>query len=381
MPNSSALFPLSYELSRDRFRQNLIAAKEGWPDAQLYSRRLDHPEDLTIDWISAPATRQSEKILILTTAEHGIEGYVGSAMMQLFIENDLQRLNPRNTGLLLVHTINPWGMKHMRRTNAHNVDLNRNFVLDSADLDASFNPQYRQLQSFFAPARPLPAIALARLQFAFGLARQALGVSAKTLRSAALLGQYHHQQGIHYGGDKFQEETRVLISLYRQAFQSADQLLHLDMHTGWGPRYQMSLINSYLEQQSSAELRQRFDYPQIVAATGDEFYAMRGDMIDYVYLLRKKEFPHKRLYATSFEFGTYGARLVDEIRSLRATIIDNQLYWHSAPSRRTQEWVAREFRELFYPQEKKWQAKALQDAHRAFNGILRAEGFIRTRWG
>ncbi len=99
------------------------------------------------------------------------------------------------------------------------------------------------------------------------------------------------------------------MDLYRQALQAYDQILHLDMHTGYGPRYQMSLVNSVLETTTSQEFVQKFDYPLVVAANREEFYAIRGDMIDYVYALRNGEFPGKKLYATSFEFGTLGDRL------------------------------------------------------------------------
>ena len=376
MSDRSALFPSSYHTSRDRFRLYLEQVSARWPSAVLCSHRLEQPEDLTIDWISARAHEKPEKILLLTTAEHGIEGFVGSAVMQLFVEKFLHRLNPLNTSLLMVHTINPWGMKHMRRTNPNNIDLNRNFVYDLADLDPAFNPQYQQLQSFFAPDRPLPGVAMTRLQYALDFFKQSRRSDLKNLRTVGLLGQYNHQQGIHYGGDCIQEETQVVMTLFRMAFEDANQLVHLDMHTGWGPRYQMSLVNSYLEQRSSAELRQRYDYAQIVAATGDEFYTMRGDMIDYIYTLRNKEYPSKKLYATSFEFGTFGSNTSAERRGLRAMILENRLYWFGAKSNWTRAWVGREFLEFFYPQEKHWQTKALKDAEQAFLGILKAEGFL-----
>ena len=108
---------------------------------------------------------------------------------------------------------------------------------------------------------------------------------------AARLGQYHHPKGTHYGGDSIQEETKVIMGLYREAFQMCNHIIHLDMHTGWGPRYQMSLINSSLDPRSSAECVQEYHYPRIAAATADEFYALQGDMIDYVYTLRNIEFP------------------------------------------------------------------------------------------
>ena len=109
MEDILALFPKTYEASRERFRQNLVIIQKYWLGAELSQHRIAGDEDLTIDWIHSPALEKNEKVLVFTTAEHGIEGYVGSAMQQRFIEKYLPRFDPRTTGLLLVHAINPWG--------------------------------------------------------------------------------------------------------------------------------------------------------------------------------------------------------------------------------------------------------------------------------
>jgi hypothetical protein len=297
-------------------------------------------------------------------------------MLQRFIEVYLPRLDPKTTDLLLLHMINPWGMKHRRRANANNVDLNRNFVWSPDEIEPSFNPEFVRLDTFINPPSPVPGKLTSKLLFLSGYVKHALKMGAKSLEATSLLGQYSHPKSIHYGGNAIQEETRVLTSLYREAFQQCDHILHLDIHTGWGPRYQMTLINSCLEERGSEEFSLRFSYPLVAAATPDEFYAMRGDMIDYVYTLKEKEFPNKYLYSTSFEFGTYGESTAANIRGLRSMILENQMYWYGAKDERTQVWVEEEFLELFFPQEKKWQAKAVADGDQAFEGILRAEGFI-----
>ena len=120
-------FPTSYEDSRERFKLSLSLLQSKWPDARLESHPLKEHPDLSIDWIWAEPPKK-ENLVIISTAEHGIEGYVGAAMMKVFIEEFAPQLNPENTGLLLVHAINPWGMKHRYRVNPNNVDLNRNFV-------------------------------------------------------------------------------------------------------------------------------------------------------------------------------------------------------------------------------------------------------------
>jgi len=78
--------PASYEASRGGFRASLTAVQRFWPGARLDQHTLAGGEGLSIDWISADALEQKEKVIILTAGEHGIEAYAGTALMQLFIE-------------------------------------------------------------------------------------------------------------------------------------------------------------------------------------------------------------------------------------------------------------------------------------------------------
>jgi hypothetical protein len=373
-----SLFLDSYQASRQRFMKSLDQVRALWPDVRHHQHHLSSHDDLTIDWFESRALEVNWKALIFTTGEHGIEGYVGSAMLQRFLDEHLARLNPKNTGLLLVHAINPWGMEQKRRTNANNVDLNRNFVYDPGTLDPTFNQDYARLDRVFNPAQPVRNLWASNARFAFGLSRFLPRKQWDRLRGIWLLGQYHQPRGIHYGSTQIEEETGVLMERYRDAFRTYERILHLDMHTGYGPRYQMSLVDSVYEARSSAELSAAFDYPLVLAANPDEFYAIHGDMIDYVYTLRDRDFPQKQLYSTSFEFGTFGATLSARLRTLRAMILENQSYWYGAVSENTKARVQREFQELFYPIEPEWRAKAVADADRAFRGILRAEGYAET---
>jgi hypothetical protein len=94
-----------------------------------------------------------------------------------------------------------------------------------------------------------------------------------------------------------------------------------------------------------------------------------------VYTLVKNEFPGQRLYSTSFEFGTYGDSTLAALRSLRASILENQLYWLGA-SPGAQARVKYDFQELFLPEQERWREAAITNARRALEGILGAEGFL-----
>ena len=375
MTNIQSLFPETYESSREQFRNNLSFVQSMWPKAKLFQHKLPGNEDLTIDWIYSDATGSNQKGFILTTGEHGVEGYVGSAMMQLFIEKYLPRLDPRNTGILLLHAINPWGMKHHRRGNKDNIDLNRTFLYN-IDHDPDFNPAYDRIAKFLNPGTKIQNLLFDDIDYTINLFWHIARMGMKNFRHALLLGQYRDPKGLYYGGKKRPEETQTLMTLYKQMMSSYDQILHLDMHTGYGPRYQMSLVNSAYDKGSSEYFVKRFNYPLVVAATPDEFYAIRGDMIDYIYTLRQNEFPNKRLYATSFEFGTLGDTMYGLFQSPRVMIHENRAYWYGTRNDNLLAKAKHGFEELFNPEAKDWKEKAVADGDQAFAGILKAEGYI-----
>jgi len=376
MSELSNLFPDTYEFSRDRFRKNLAAVQALWPQAELSNHPLSGSEDLTIDWIYTEARIENEKVFILTTAEHGVEGYVGSAMLQRFIERYMPRFNPDDTGLLLVHAINPWGMKHKRRTNANNVDLNRNFVWDASLIDPQFNPGQRQVDSFVNPKKPVNGYRRANLLYMLRLPFYLVTIGFAAFKKYSMLGHYRNPQGVHFGGDRYQEETLTMMNLYQETFAKYNQILLLDMHTGYGPRYQMNLVNSGYEKTSAQDLADRFAYPAIMTANTDDFYELRGDMIDYVYQLQQQKFPDKRIYANSYEFGTYGYSVLEMVRSMRAMSLENRAFHFGCGDQNTLQRVRHDFEEAFSPQAEDWRAKAVADGDQAFEGIFKAEGFM-----
>jgi len=375
MTDIQSLFPETYETSRERFRNHLTTVQSMWDNAKLFQHKLAGDEDLTIDWIYSDTTDSNHKVFILTTGEHGVEGFVGSAMLQLFIEKYMPKLDPRNTGILLVHAINPWGMKHHRRGNKDNIDLNRTFLYD-VDHDPNFNPDYDKIAKFLNPGTKVANLFLDNIAYTLQLFWHIACIGMKNFRHALLLGQYRDPKGLYYGGTKRPEETQSLMELYKQMMNSYEQILHLDMHTGYGPRYQMSLVNSAYDKGTSEYFVKRFNYPLVVAATADEFYAIRGDMVDYEYLLSKNEFPEKRFFATAYEFGTLGNFMYGLFHSPRVMVHENRAYFHGTKNEKLLARVKNGFEELFNPEAKDWKEKAVTDGDQAFKGILEAEGYI-----
>ena len=123
-------------------------------------------------------------------------------------------------------------------------------------------------------------------------------------------------------------------------------------------------------------MARRFNYPLIVAATPSDFYTVTGDITEYFYQLRDEKYPSKKLFATCFEFGTFGDSLPAQIRSMRATILENRLFQHGAKSDALRSAVRKEYEELFFPTEAKWRDKAMADCKEAMEGVFAAYGVL-----
>ena len=370
------MYPSSYQSSREQFRSLLDRVRARWANARLISHAPDG-DDLTIDAISAEASETPAQRLIITTGEHGIEGYLGAVFVHWFADEFLSQLDPRRTGLLLVHAINPWGMAQRRRVNRSNVDVNRNFLAAEDGFPNDPNVDYASLQALLNPTGQLRSIGRSSARMASHLLPSLIKIGTVRVQAAFTIGQYRFPRGVYYGGDVVQPEAQFMIDLYREQWRGYQQVVHLDVHTGYGPRDQMSIVNSPLEARSSEELARAFDYPLIVKAVPGEFYAIRGDMIDFVYRLQQAEFPALKLYSTTLEFGTFGTSLLGGLRSMRALVLENQLHHYGAVHDKVRQQVQNEFAELFMPSDEAWQAKAHADAQQAMQGIFTAEGLLQ----
>ena len=364
----NSLFPSSYEISRARFLRDVELLRPKWHSSLLEALPLKNFPNLCIDWFWAEP-RFKENLIIVSTGQHGIEGYVGSAMLKLFTDEFAPRINPESTGLLLVHIMNPWGMKNHYRENPKYDDLNRNFVFDG-NFSPTINPDYDLIGKFLNPQKPARTLSAEAIPFLAKVIKNMISPGRARVQAASLLGQHRHPKGIYYGGTEPQEETDVLMELYRTGLAKYQNFVQVDMHTGYGPRYQMTVIVPPLDPTPSADATKKFNYPLVQKIDADEFYAISGDMGEYVYHLRDAEFPDKKAFACGFEFGTFGESLPALIRSLRITVLENQLRHHGAVSPQAEEQIHAEYEELFFPAEEKWREKALADCRQAFEGIF-----------
>lgn len=340
----------------------------------LESHVISAEEGLYIDTIYIPSKGEQTNLIVLTTGVHGIEGYIGSVMLDVFWDEVYGTLDKNNTGVLVVANVNPYGMKYHRRYNENNVDLNRNFILDWTTHDMTVNKDYPKCDEFLGPKSTIGNIFWHEVGFLGSLAGQVITNGADTISNALLGGQYEYAEGVYYGGNGDEASTVFLKDVFKNTLEGKyENIVHIDIHSGYGPRYNMVIFNSVFDTMTEAETRELFGYDNIIAIDSEDFYPTTGDTTDYFYRLKEQMKSNKSLFSTCFEFGTIGDSFLDSIISMKYTIEENQNHWNPSSDSVTNKIIKERYQELFYPTEKKWREKTVEDFAKACKGVLDAK--------
>ncbi len=362
-------FP-SFDETRVRFRKHFLNIHEIYPESHFHTKLISTDEKDEIAWIEADPLVERKNLLIISIGQHGIEGYFGFEVFDLFMKEFLPQINPRETGLLIIHPINPWGMRNLRKVDRDSVDLNRNFIPRDRWDTLSRENKYPKISQLVTPQKPVGNLAAGKIALYARLIYCLIKFGRTAILRGALQGQYFNPEQFYYGGSEPQEPTRQLMELFDEHCPRYEKVMHIDMHTGYGPRERMSVVCSPYDPRSSAEIATLIHYPDVVKTNPEEFYEIHGDMIDYQYQHVFSKMPGKTCFAATFEFGTYGDSTLAGMRSLHTMIIENQNYRHGAIHPAVAAEVKRRFVELYYPSDPEWKKRALENARRAWNGIL-----------
>ena len=377
-PADSYAYSDSFYTSYDEIRTHLLDRVDSLVNSGISvehsSYAIDESDGLYIDKVYLPSSGERTNLILLTTGVHGMEGYIGSVMLDVFFEEIYPTLNTENTGILIVANVNPYGMKYMRRYNENNVDLNRNFIEDWDNFDRSSNKEYPKVDKFLQPEGKMGNAFWHEVGFYLSLAKEAIFTGADTISDALLTGQYEYPEGVYYGGDGDEKSTAYLKGVFKECLNSEyENIVHVDIHSGYGPRYNMVIFNSVQDETTEAEAVEMFGYDYIIAVDSEEFYPTFGDTTDYFYRLKNGMESDKELYSTCFEFGTIGDGFIDSILSLKYTVDENRQHWYPTDNEITEAVVRENYYELFYPTETKWREKTVEDFKDAIFGVLGAK--------
>mmetsp|Transcript_27504 Transcript_27504/g.39393 ORF Transcript_27504/g.39393 Transcript_27504/m.39393 type:complete len:490 (-) Transcript_27504:68-1537(-) len=244
------------------------------------------PERDTVDAMLLTMRVPEDHVHIIhSSGTHGVEGYLGSAVQirflhELFLQNEALLMqnkeqekasadgNGKVQKILLIHAVNPFGMRHHRRTNENNVDLNRNVLAPDktkavierdanyfgyVDMDPALNPvdsrtqgrreNLPELSSFdtiHTFMKEMGSIASVVGSIVKIIASKGYSNAKRTIVSA----QYHKKAGVFYGGSGGWENSVIAVqhaidefagfSLSSGNADAQSKVFWIDVHTGLG---------------------------------------------------------------------------------------------------------------------------------------------------
>ena len=340
------MFHPTYDDARAAFRSMSADAGGTLHAWEIIPSETGEAEGLTID---AAVFGEGAKALILSSGLHGVEGFAGSAV-QLDL---LRRGLPDDIRVVLLHALNPYGMAKLRRVNENNVDLNRNFLADGESYSGS-SDGYRRLDPLLNPSRPVsgPDWMIARTVL------QILRHGYNTLKTAVVGGQYDFPKGLFFGGDELQAAPRTLLAELPSLLEGANQIVHIDFHTGLGKSGTYALLVD-TDAGSAQHIRFRDAYGDRVQpwdADHGVAYKIRGGLPEAMVRLFGA-----RTDVITCEFGTLPA-----LKVLKALRTENQAtHWGGDLDRAKAGLLA-----AFRPSSAKWERAIIEGGARVVNQAI-----------
>ncbi|MCF6358515.1 MAG: M14 family metallopeptidase [Draconibacterium sp.] len=354
-------FHNSYDESRSAFRIQANKIQTKFDSVQLFSRNVPSKIDnnLTIDFCYIPAQNETEKFIIITSGTHGVEGYVGSAVQQMFMNEILTDEMLDDVGVLLVHSVNPFGFKYSRRVTENNVDFNRNCDTEQT-LFSSENEGYGKLIGMLNPEGKVNSGSLKNRFFMLVAINQLVRKSMASLRQAILQGQYEYPRGLYFGGTDFEPQIEILGAVFKEYATDYETVFNIDLHTGYGSRGEAHLFpNPIDDKKIKSGLENIFKGYEINWGDSDDFYIINGSFTDYI----GKLLANKTYYPMVLEFGTLNSQsTVGSIKSIHNMVLENQGVQHGFKSAKDSLKIMHSFMEMYNPTSEKWRTKIMDDS-------------------
>jgi hypothetical protein len=354
-------FQKSYVESREAFYLQVKGLKTKFNGVQLFYRKVPSKidNDLTIDFCYIPAQKEPKKLLIFSSGVHGVEGFVGSAVQQMFMNEVLDGEMLDEVGILLVHGINPYGFKYIRRVTENNIDFNRNCHTENS-LFASGNDGYEDLYGMLNPEGKADLGSLKNKFFMMVAINKLLKESMASLRQAVLQGQYEYDQGLYFGGNRFEPQLEILSEVFKEVSSDYDTVFNIDLHTGFGERGTSHLFpNPIDDNKVKASLETIFAGYEINWGDSKDFYIINGSFTDYI----GKLLPDKFYLPMMLEFGTLNSKTtLGSVKSIHNMVMENQGTQYGYKSTEDSLKIKQSFMEMYNPSSDKWRTKIMNDS-------------------
>lgn len=347
--DAAAWFSQSYREAREKF---LAAADR----ANLDVHSHPHPmvgrdgEALAMD-IARFGPADAKRLLILSSACHGVEGFCGSAAQAMLLgDAEFHRnAHARGVAVLYVHALNPYGFSWWRRVTHENVDLNRNFV--DFDQPLPKNAAYDDIAHALVPSHwpPTPENEAALMRYA-----QQHGLRA--LQQAVTAGQYEHPEGLFFGGHNPTWSRQTLTHVLQDHASQCEHLGWIDFHTGLGPEgHGERIFSGFGNDRAGFDRAKAWWGPAVTSTTSGTSSAveLEGEMWRAAYTLCAQA----EYTGIALEVGT--VPLEATIQALRA---EQWLENHPEVDPPQAEPIKHQLRDAFYVDTDAWKARVLPQA-------------------
>lgn len=340
--------------------------------ANMVLQSFEHPlkglqgETLAMD-VALDGPGDAERLFIVSSACHGVEGYCGSGVQVYAAHDEEWRAKARAAGVavLYIHALNPYGFSHMRRATHENVDLNRNFQDFSKALPV--NESYRGVHGMLLPEKWPPTT---ENQTEIAAYIDANGVAK--YQSAVTRGQHEFPDGMFFGGTEATWSNHTLREVLKKHGQKARHIAWMDLHTGLGPSGVGERIFACKDDPQALE-RARAWWGGDGKTAVTSFYdgssssaSLTGLMWSAVY----DECPRAQYTGIAMEYGTLP--IIEMIAALRA---DHWLHKHPEASQEQQSAIKQLVMNAFYVNTDEWRDQIIAQARQA---MLQAVGGLST---
>lgn len=343
-------FSASYREAREKF---IKAAQKAGADLDRYQNPQRAPDggNLYTD-VAVLNAAHAKNYLVLQSGTHGVEGFAGSAIQTGLLREGLYKELGPDTGLIMIHALNPFGFAHLRRFNEDNIDLNRNFIDHTAPYPP--NKGYEELADVILP-ESLSTWSDIKLRAKLLAYRVKHGKAG--MKRALTGGQYSHPSGLFFGGHQDTWSNKTLNTIARKYLSSAGRVMFIDFHTGLGPFGNAEIIMN--SSPDSAEYKRAVhtwgdNVKTTVSGTAEGGATGGGESVSShlngtLKLAVPGMIPRAEVTAVSLEFGTYPGK--DVLLALRA---ENWLYHYGGDHFPDSDKIKQSLLKVFYPNTDEW---------------------------
>lgn len=334
-------FSETYHEAREKL---LTACQDGWAhEAMRHPLACPKGRPIFTD-ILWRGPQDAERVLVLCSGTHGVEGFTGSALQHQFATGTTAL--PDGMAVMLIHAVNPFGFAHLRRVNEDNIDLNRNFVDFSQGRPE--NAAYATIDALVNPTEW-------SVEIASGIASGIADIRAKTpyLEFLKMIsgGQYDFPRGIQYGGSGPCWSRRTMEAAWQARLSHARLVVQIDIHTGLGPSGEGVLMMAADDHEPHKAITADWFGPMMVTRRP----ANRVETILGGYMNAGLEQALGGwIMPMTLEYGTEPGETV-----MMTMIEDNWLTHHGDPASAQGREVKQRILRAFYPSAPEWRGKIL----------------------